>query len=223
MNKTSTSKKIGFAILFASLSFNQIYAQAVVEGFDDITVTTTTNGWSIQNLSNPVGTTTWDQGAGVGAPAYSGAADSYAQAGYTATDPAGTGTISDWLIGPEYTFNNGDTISFWALSYNSGTYPDRLELRLSLAGASTNVGTTEFEYGDFNVLLTTINPYLDTTDFPDVAVHANSWFKYIGIVSGLTAPTSGRFAFRYFVLDGGGTGANSSTIGIDEVTYNPNT
>lgn len=38
-------------------------------------------------------------------------------------------------------------------------------------------------------------------------------------MSGLAGPTSGRFAFRYFVTDGGPAGANSGRIGIDDVSY----
>jgi len=41
--------------------------------------------------------------------------------------------------------------------------------------------------------------------------------EYTATVSGLAAATNGRFAFRYFVTDGGVNGANSNFIGIDNV------
>ena len=40
-------------------------------------------------------------------------------------------------------------------------FADRLELRLSTNGASTNVGTTTTSVGDFTTLLLTVNPLLD--------------------------------------------------------------
>lgn len=79
---------------------------------------------------------------------------------------------------------------------------------------TTNVGATNASIGDFTTLLLTINPTLTTTGYPAV------WTEYTITVSGLAAPTpAGRFAFRYWVTNGGPLGANSDYIGIDNVTF----
>ena len=57
---------------------------------------------------------------------------------------SGMGTINNWLITPEiFGISNGATFSFYTTTAPDTAYPDRLELRLSSAGGSTNVGTTE--------------------------------------------------------------------------------
>ncbi len=38
-------------------------------------------------------------------------------------------------------------------------------------------------------------------------------------ISGVAAPTQGRFAFRYYVNDGGPSGNNSNYIGVDLFVY----
>lgn len=44
------------------------------------------------------------------------------------------------------------------------------------------------------------------------------WTRFEVIISGLTKPVKGRFAFRYHVLSGGSNG-NATGIGIDKVMY----
>lgn len=127
---------------------------------------------------------------------------------------SGTGTISNWLISPTLSLRNGDTFSFFTTTVPASAFPDRLELRLSLAGSSTNVGTTSTSTGDFSTLLLSVNPTLTTGGYPE------SWTQFTATISGLSAPTDGRFAFRYFVTSGGPTGANSNIIGVDSVSYN---
>ena len=94
-------------------------------------------------------------------------------------------------------------------------FPDRLQLRLSTSGASTNVGTLPTDVGDFTTVLVDINPTLTTAGFPNV------WTQFTATLSGLSAPTDGRFAFRYFVTNGGPVGDNSDYIGIDDFAYTP--
>jgi len=108
---------------------------------------------------------------------------------------------------------NGDLLTFYSRIPAGGEFPDRLEVRLSSAGASSNVGNTSTSVGDFSTLLLSINPTLITGVYPKV------WTKFTATITGLSAPTTGKVAFRYFVTDGGGTGANSNYIGIDEVAY----
>ena len=97
------------------------------EGFDDIT-TLSGNGWAMINNSNPLGITNWFQGVSGVFPAYDGAADAYIVANFNNT--TGTNTISNWLVMPEQTINNGDEITFFTRSAGGGWY-DRLQVRLS--------------------------------------------------------------------------------------------
>ncbi len=81
-----------------------------------------------------------------------------------------------------------------------------------LKRASTNVGTTATDVGDFTTLLLDIDPNYVATSYPDV------WTQYTLTIAGLSGPTSGRLAFRYFVEDGGLNGNNSDYMGIDTFT-----
>lgn len=179
------------------------------EGFNDIT---NLPGWATQNLSSPLGAIGWFQGNDGVFPAHSGATTSYIAANWQNTSTSGSGTISDWLFMPTMTLGNGDQVSFWTRIPDGTEYPDRLELRMSTNGASVNAGATATSVGDFTTLLLSVNPTLTTGVYPKV------WTKFTATISGLSGPTSGRIAFRYFVTDGGG-GSNSNYIGVDDVAY----
>ena len=167
-------------------------------------------GWAQQNLSTPTGTNPpWFQGNSGVFAAQSGAITSYAAANFNGV--AGANTISNWLFTPNVTLTNGDVFTFWSRTVPSPAFPDRLEVRMSTNGASVNAGATNVSVGDFTNLLLTINPALTTGGYPNV------WTQYTITISGLGAPTSGRLAFRYFVTNGGPSGANSDYIGVDNV------
>ena len=87
---------------------------------------------------------------------------------------------------------------------------------MSTNGTSSNVGSTATNVGDFTTLLLDINPTYTTTGYPNV------WTNFVVTVSGLGGPITGRLAFRYFVENGGPSGANSDYIGIDTVQYDCN-
>ncbi|MBE2198542.1 MAG: choice-of-anchor J domain-containing protein [Anaerolinea sp.] len=178
------------------------------EGFDDIT---NLPGWFAQNNSSPLGTTNWFQGNNTVFPSHAGAPTAYIGANFNNT--AGVGTISNWLLTPELTLYDGDTFSFWTRTTTGSSWPDRLELRLSTAGASTNVGTLATDVGDFTTLLVSVNPSLVSGGYPEV------WTQFSVTLSGIPNGTTGRFAFRYFVTNGGPSGSNSNYIGIDSVEY----
>ena len=166
-------------------------------------------GWPIQNLSNPVGVTSWSQTNSLVFPPQSGAG--FASANFNNT--SGVGTISNWMFAPNITFKNGDKFSFYTRT-TTGTFPDRLQLRMSSNGASVNVGANESSVGDFTTLLLDINPNLTSTGYP------TAWTQFNVTMSGLPAAgISGRLAFRYFVTSGGPAGANSDFIGIDNAVY----
>ncbi len=80
------------------------------EGFDDITLLPG-QGWFFQNNSSPLGLTDWFQGNDTVFPAHAGASTAYIGANFNNT--SGIGTISNWMLTPEISLNNGDAISFW--------------------------------------------------------------------------------------------------------------
>lgn len=209
----------GIAML--CMPFADLRGQGFTENFDDITLLAG-NGWFLQNNSSPVGITSWFQGTSVagGGPfdSYNGAANAYIGANFNSTT-GGSGIISTWLLTPNRTFRNGDVLTFYtrkpATPAGGTDYPDRLEVRLSTNGASTNVGAAGNNVGDFTTLLTSVNPTLVAGGYPF------TWTLYTVTLSGLPAPTSGRIAFRYFVTSAGPSGTNSDYIGIDNVVYTP--
>jgi hypothetical protein len=84
---------------------------------------------------------------------------------------------------------------------------------MSTNGASTNVGTTAYDVGDFTGLLLDINENLATNGYPNV------WTQFTVTVSGIASPRTGRLALRYFVPDGGTGFPNGNYIGIDQLSY----
>jgi hypothetical protein len=130
----------------------------------------------------------------------------------TPSPTATPNSISNWLLAPTMTVQNGTTLIFYTRTVDVPQFPDRLQVRMSTNGASTEVGTTAFDVGDFTTLLLDINPTQTTTGYP------NTWTKFTVTVSGLGGPTTGRLALRYFVVDGGFFSPNADYIGIDSVT-----
>jgi uncharacterized delta-60 repeat protein len=186
-------------------------ACVLLEGFDNIT-TLPGAGWVQTNQSEPVGTTVWFQGNDAVFPAHSGAATSYIGADFNNT--ADTGTISNWLLTPPLILQDGATMTFWTRTLDVPEFPDRLQVRMSTNGVSTNVGTLATDVGDFATLMLDINPTYTTAAYPNV------WTQFTVTVSGVGSPTTGRLAFRYFVENGGPSGANSDYIGIDTFQFN---
>jgi len=164
-------------------------------------------GWAKTNNSAPIGTTDWFQGNTGVFSSQAGPADSYAAANFNAADFGGD--ISDWLFTPTVTLHNGDVFTFFTRTEANAPFPDRLQVRVSTSGASTNVGATTSSVGDFTILLFDINPTLSVGGFPE------SWTQFSAVLSGVGASTQGRIAFRYVVTD---TSINGDYIGIDTVT-----
>lgn len=192
--------------------FNHSLNAQLIENFDNIT-TLPASGWVLQNNSSPVGTIGWFQGNPAAFPAYNGATDSYIGANFNNTGP--TGTISNWLVTPNLTLKNGDVITFFTRTSSDNMWADRLQVRMSTSGTSSNVGTGANDVGVFTTLLLEINPNLQLSVYP------LNWTQFSITISGLSAPTSGRLAFRYFVTNAGSSGANSDYIGIDNFVYSP--
>lgn len=186
-------------------------AFAFTQDFNDIT---NMAGWSQINQSAAIGNqANWFQGNDTIFTSQSGAANSYIAANFNSG--AGATTISNWLITPQVNLVNGSTLTFWTRT-SGGNFPDRLQVRMSTAGSSTNTGAGASGVGDFTTVLLDVNPtYLTSANggYPDV------WTQFNINLSGLGAPTTGRFAFRYFVENGGPGGTNSNYIGIDTANY----
>ena len=194
------------------------------EGFDDIE---NLPGWVLINHSQPSGGSDWFQGNDGVFPAFDGPPDAYIAANFN--NGGGVATISNWLLTPELSLQNGSTLTFYTRTTqastalaamgapsgvcSTGPFPDRLQVRLSTNGASTNVGTTAFDVGDFTILFLDINPTYAMGGYPE------SWTQFTIIITGIPAGTTGRLAFRYFVEDGGPEGTRSNYIGIDRAVY----
>lgn len=211
-------------------------------GFSGTTSNLTTAGWVLTNQSTPTSATLWSvasyipvvidaaatppvnnlsfgtvvlpEGATCPPPyGQAGGENSFTLVNFTST--TGAGTISNWMISPVVTVKNGDVVSFFArlgkIPGSPGSqFPDRLQLRMSTTGASTvNPSTGSAGLGSFTTLLFDVNPTLVVNVFPQV------WTQYTATISGLPNDTAVKFGFRYFVTNGGPSGANSDIMGVD--------
>jgi hypothetical protein len=202
----TTTVAVNGTSIAAVITAPPAFTTLLSEGFD--IATPLPSGWAQQNLSTPIGTNpNWIQGT-TPFPAQTGSATSYICTNFNAV--GGANTISNWLFTPQVTVQNGDQLTFYARSINAG-FPDRLQVRMSTNGASVNAGATNTSTGDFSTLLLDINPTYTASGFPNV------WTLHTITMSGLPGPVTGRFAFRYFVENGGPAGANSDYIGVDQV------
>jgi len=192
------------------------------EGFTDIT-TLFAAGWVQTNNSQPgPGLSGWFQGDSGSFPAQSPspvASPTPLTAAYIAADfnnGTGVSTLSNWLISPPLQLSNGAQFTFWTRTEIPVQYADRLQIRMSTNGVSSNVGATATDVGDFTALLLDINPTYLTSG---LGTYPMVWTQFTAIVSGLGAPVNGRLAFRYYVENGGPFGTRSNYIGIDTVSY----
>jgi hypothetical protein len=201
-------------------------------GFSGTTAEMFAAGWQQTNQSAPLGQATWSVAsftAPLAAPIFgsgnvntvpvgqAGGNNSFAIINFNST--TGAGTISNWLISPNVTVQNGDVVTFYSRKGTDGTtagadFPDRLELRMSSA-ATTVLPVGASDVGSFTTLGVTINPTL-VSGF----VYPQTWTQYTYTVSGLAAPVAVKFGFRYFVTNGGPSGSNSDIIGIDTFSVN---
>ena len=187
-------------------------AQAFQQDFESFSsITSGGNPWVFVNHSDsPAGGANWFQGDPVIFAAQGGTG--YAAANFLSTGGiTGTEHVSNWFLSPTLNFTLGGTITFFTRS--AGGAPDRLDVRLSVNGASTNVGTTSSDFGDFAVVLQTINPALLAAGLP--AAYPTTWTQFT-----VTLPVggTGRIAFHYDVTNSGINGPNGDYVGVDSVT-----
>ncbi|MGH7132570.1 MAG: choice-of-anchor J domain-containing protein [Phycisphaerales bacterium] len=222
-----------FVLIAATAVVGTAHAQSprisLDEGFESVpSMFTGDNPWSQSNRSEPPGTdlarVPWRQGSAAFFGAQGGPSTSFIVVTFESAQ--GTGTISNWLVTPTLLMHNGDVLSFSTRTVSSIIFPDRMQVRMSEAGDSLDLGEGAFGVGDFSRLLLEINPHqLDApafrTDDPDNSTYPNTWTDFSITIDGLTAPTVGRIGFRYFVMGGGTTGESSQAIAIDSLTYTP--
>ncbi len=225
-------------------SIGTVKAQNIYNyGFSGVTADLTTAGWTRTNQSTatlataalwtvanyapvtvsatvrnlPFGDVVLPNGSLCPSPnGQAGGANSFVLANFNSTSStAATGaTISNWLISPQLTVQNGDVVSFYSrrgkIPGSAGLgFADRLQLRISTDGAFTaDPSTGATDTGSYNIVAVDINPTLTAAGYPGV------WTLYSYTMTGLTGPTDVKFGFRYFVTDGG-QGPNSDIIGID--------
>lgn len=188
-------------------------AQNFTEGFQDVPALFS-SGWVQQNNSSPPGSGTWRQDIGNFNPPPSAPDNSSIICDFTSIPSGQSGDISNWLITPTINFTPGDSIIFFTRSFNNAAYPDRVEVRLNSSN-TTNVGSTTTSVGDFDTTFLVINPTLSTSTDPYPMI----WTRYAFMITGISPSTPCRIGFRYFITNGGQTGSNGSTIGIDNFEY----
>lgn len=224
-------KKILLIGLFLSLAFVNAQTTNVYSyGFD----TAFAADWVMTNQSSPVGASVWTKASyttplsnaifGSGNTStvpvgQAGGNNSFALVNFNST--TGAGTISNWLITPVVSVKDGDIISFYTRKGTDGTtdYPDRLELRYSVAGTTVTPSSGASDVGSFTNVGVTVNPTL-AAGF----VYPKTWTKYSFTITGIGAtPIAVKFGFRYYVTDGGPSGNNSDLIGIDTFSVDRST
>jgi hypothetical protein len=211
----------------------QAQLASLSEGFSNVS-SLASAGWVFRNNSGQIGSPAqgvWSQG-NISTSSYGDqeggddiGSNAFAQVGVSSTSSTGRGvTISNWLITPELDFSNGGTLSFFARTLLGNSRGELIEVLLSNAGTSTDVGTTPTSVGAFTKLVGTAgslsNPAPANANLPSGNTGPNDtvegWRKYTFNVA---AGTNGRLAFRYFATNGGITGTQAQYATIDTVGY----
>ncbi|SIQ33537.1 Por secretion system C-terminal sorting domain-containing protein [Chryseobacterium sp. RU37D] len=217
-------RKILLMSSFLSLAFlnaqtTNVYNYGFDSAFTAVSWTTTNQSspstsslWSKANYTTPLSGPLFGSGNTSTVPVgQAGGNNSFGVVNFTST--SGAGIISNWLITSDINVKDGDIVSFYSRKGTDGTtdYPDRLELRYSTATTTVVPSGGSSGVGSFTNVGVTINPNLSAG-----FVYPKTWTQYNFTISGVgSTPVPVKFAFRYFVTDGGPSGNNSDLIGID--------
>ena len=185
-----------------------------VDEFFDAFIILHTDGWRMTNNSSPPGSATWGPGSNFIFNAHAGLANSsYILNDFNAAGPASapssaTGSSARGAAGKWH------RILVFHPHHGIDQFRRPPQVRMSTAGPSIDVGGTDASVGD-------LPPCFRYQFGPGVRRLSLNWQQFTATVTGLGAPTTGRFAFRYFVIDGGPAGSDSNLIGIDLVQVTP--
>src|SRR5271165_1890410 len=225
MGKTLLSRLGSCIFLATSVATAQAQLTSLTEGFDNSPGTLQSSGWVFINNSNPPSPVTtppagsinfWAPGSvSTGIPAgESGGTTSYIDVGFESGDSSVPGAIvSNWLITPLLTLEDGATFSFFTQETPTNTtLANDLQAWVSPNGSGTDVGSTgAVPGGDFTIKAVEVNPPpLSLTGYP------TTWQEYSFTITGLTGSTTGRIGFRYYLSDDSTQGTN---IGIDTFSF----
>jgi hypothetical protein len=200
MNVRQLLSPVMAACALSGASMSSHAAVLLNEGFNSLAALPGA-GWVFKNNSQPLGATDWFQGNTAVFPAADGPADSYAAANFeNAGSPAGR--ISNWMITPQIALDGTPTLDF-ALRLFGSDFLDTVEVYLSTAGSSSDVGTTSTSTGDFTLLQAFSNAGPDS-----------GWINESITLAAFASGTMGRLAFRYFVDN---TDVDGNYVGIDSV------
>src|SRR5208282_5773827 len=223
------------SVVVGAISTLTGYAQltTLTEGFDTVgtpgppSTGIFASGWVVINNSNPIGDHTWNQGIpgtqtdGLGVNAQSdppSAANAFIQTDFNAGIPGSGAIVSDWLITPVLLLENGATMSFYTQASPTNTqFPNELQVWESQSGLSTvNVGSTAANPGgDFTIKLLDINPGA-TNPSGTPGGYPTTWTQFTFTISGLSAPTDGRFGFRFYLPN---NDTDGTVVGIDTFSF----
>jgi hypothetical protein len=202
-------KKLLLTLLLSTISFITNAQTFLEENFDALgSPITLPTGWTQTNQSLPLGTVNWFRGNTSSFNSYNGPADGYIATNYQSG--TGTATLSNWLMAPPVTVQNGDEVTFYSRIPLGTEFPDRVYLRRSDLGANSTAPTGVASLGSYTTECLVINPNLVPNIYPKV------WTKFTYVVSGLSGPTSCRFALHHSVTNGGPDGNNSLYVGFDK-------
>lgn len=216
-------KKIVLSALALACSGSSLFSQVVLQENFTSPFNFAGSGWIRYNLSTPIGNpATWFLGNTGYFNSFNGANGDYLATGWSAG--SGTAQISAWLMTPTVTIVDGAVLQFATRRAAASTSPDRLQIRMSTAGSGTTIPSGATSVGPFTDLMLEINPLQSTSTTSAVSSgsvngYPAAWTVYTVQVSGVPVPTTGRFAFRYFVQNGGPLGTSSDYIGLDAVRY----
>ena len=202
--------------------------QSFVEEFDTATAALS-RGWKFINVSDPLGSSIWQDGGSI-PPFFKAYSNNGSYSGFIGADYLSTsavqGVISNWLVSPSIIMQNGDKIIFYTRSQqipngagDTTDFGNSLQVRLDTTDDKLDVGNGD-DPGTFTTGLLIINPLLAFSSVltPNPAAYPTQWTRFEVTISGLDVPVKGRFAFRYYIVNGGSNGYGTG-VGIDAVSY----
>lgn len=181
-------KKALAAMALAGFAMSAQAHVAFTQGFDDVS-TLAAQGWTINNASNPGGTTSWYQGDQNVFTSQSGAANSFIEVNYNSA--AAGGTLNNYLITPDFSAADTVTVSFWLRADPTAGFSDHVAFGFSSGGTALT----------------------DFTMATPITVNTDGWMQYTATMNGLGDGSRARFAIAYV-----GNADTSNNVGLDSLS-----